>query len=393
MMSMKLYALALAASVLGVSLFAANPSVETQPVVVEEIIAKVNGDIITKGDVAKAESDAAAEAKKQGLQGPQLEQALKQHNDDILRDKIDQLLLIQRGKDLNINVDTELSKYMAELQKQSKIADPEKFQQYVREQTGTPFEDWKNEAKNGILTRRVISQEVGSKITVPHKDVEDYYNAHKSEFIRKEQIFLREILVSTDGKDAAGVALAEKKAKDLAARAKKGEKFPELARDNSDAVTAQAGGDLGVGYEKGQLAADVENAVWTQPKGFVTDPMRVSNGFLILKVEDHQKEGQAAVEDVQNEIMEKLYSPKMQPAVREYLTKLRRDAFLQIKAGYVDAGAAKGQDTTWMSTAELKPETITKGEVAGQKRRKRLLGALPIPGTTASSTSSSKSSK
>lgn len=392
-MSMKLYALALAASVLGVSLFAANPSVETQPVVVEEIIAKVNGDIITKGDVAKAESDAAAEAKKQGLQGPQLEQALKQHNDDILRDKIDQLLLIQRGKDLNINVDTELSKYMAELQKQSKIADPEKFQQYVREQTGTPFEDWKNEAKNGILTRRVISQEVGSKITVPHKDVEDYYNAHKSEFIRKEQIFLREILVSTDGKDAAGVALAEKKAKDLAARAKKGEKFPELARDNSDAVTAQAGGDLGVGYEKGQLAADVENAVWTQPKGFVTDPMRVSNGFLILKVEDHQKEGQAAVEDVQNEIMEKLYSPKMQPAVREYLTKLRRDAFLQIKAGYVDAGAAKGQDTTWMSTAELKPETITKGEVAGQKRRKRLLGALPIPGTTASSTSSSKSSK
>ena len=393
MMSMKLYALALAASVLGVSLFAANPSVETQPVVVEEIIAKVNGDIITKGDVAKAESDAAAEAKKQGLQGPQLEQALKQHNDDILRDKIDQLLLIQRGKDLNINVDTELSKYMAELQKQSKIADPEKFQQYVREQTGTPFEDWKNEAKNGILTRRVISQEVGSKITVPHKDVEDYYNAHKSEFIRKEQIFLREILVSTDGKDAAGVALVEKKAKDLAARAKKGEKFPELARDNSDAVTAQAGGDLGVGYEKGQLAADVENAVWTQPKGFVTDPMRVSNGFLILKVEDHQKEGQAALEDVQNEIMEKLYSPKMQPAVREYLTKLRRDAFLQIKAGYVDAGAAKGQDTTWMSTAELKPETITKGEVAGQKRRKRLLGALPIPGTTASSTSSSKSSK
>jgi len=390
---MKLYALALAASVLGVSLFAANPSVETQPVVVEEIIAKVNGDIITKGDVAKAESDAAAEAKKQGLQGPQLEQALKQHNDDILRDKIDQLLLIQRGKDLNINVDTELSKYMAELQKQSKIADPEKFQQYVREQTGTPFEDWKNEAKNGILTRRVISQEVGSKITVPHKDVEDYYNAHKSEFIRKEQIFLREILVSTDGKDAAGVALVEKKAKDLAARAKKGEKFPELARDNSDAVTAQAGGDLGVGYEKGQLAADVENAVWTQPKGFVTDPMRVSNGFLILKVEDHQKEGQAALEDVQNEIMEKLYSPKMQPAVREYLTKLRRDAFLQIKAGYVDAGAAKGQDTTWMSTAELKPETITKGEVAGQKRRKRLLGALPIPGTTASSTSSSKSSK
>lgn len=388
--NMKLYLLALAAPALGVSLFAAAPTVEEKPVVIEEIIAKVNGDIVTKGDIAKAEVDIAAAAKKAGLQGQALEEAIKQHDEDVLKDKIDQLLLVQKAKDLSINVDTELSKYMAELQKQSKIADPEKFQEYVRQETNMPYEDWKSEAKNGILTRRVISQEVGSKISVPHKDIEDYYNAHKSEFMRKEQIFLREILVSTDGKDAAGVALAEKKAKDLAARAKKGEKFPELARDNSDAVTAQAGGDLGVGYEKGQLAPEVEAAVWSQPKGFVTDPMKVSNGFLILKVEDHPKEGQASLDEVSNQIMEKLYSPKMQPAVHDYLTKLRTEAFLEIKAGYVDTGAAKGQNTTWMSTAELKPETITKGEVATQHHRKRLLGAVPIPGTTASSSSSSK---
>lgn len=388
--NMKLYLLALAAPALGVSLFAAAPTVEEKPVVIEEIIAKVNGDIVTKGDIAKAEVDIAAAAKKAGLQGQALDEAIKQHDEDVLKDKIDQLLLVQKAKDLSINVDTELSKYMAELQKQSKIADPEKFQEYVRQETNMPYEDWKSEAKNGILTRRVISQEVGSKISVPHKDIEDYYNAHKSEFMRKEQIFLREILVSTDGKDAAGVALAEKKAKDLAARAKKGEKFPELARDNSDAVTAQAGGDLGVGYEKGQLAPEVEAAVWSQPKGFVTDPMKVSNGFLILKVEDHPKEGQASLDEVSNEIMEKLYSPKMQPAVRDYLTKLRTEAFLEIKAGYTDTGAAKGQNTTWMSTAELKPETITKGEVATQHHRKRLLGAVPIPGTTASSSSSSK---
>ncbi|HVT91199.1 MAG TPA: peptidylprolyl isomerase [Bryobacteraceae bacterium] len=387
---MKLYAVALAAPCLLTSLFAAGPTVEQKPMVIEEIIAKVNGDIITKGDIEKARSDADAAIRKQGLQGAQLQQTLDQFNKDILRDKIDQLLLVQRGTDLNINVDPEISKYVAEMQKQSKIADPEKFQQLVQQQTGMTYEDWKNEAKNGILTRRVISQEVGSRISVPHKDVEAYYEAHKSEFVRKEQIFLREILVSTDGKDAAGVALAEKKAKDLSTRAKNGEKFAELARDNSDAVTAPAGGDLGTGYEKGQLAKEVEDAVWNQPKGFVTAPMKVSNGFLILKVEEHQKEGQASLEDVQNEIMEKLYSPKMQPAVREYLTKLRTQAFLEIKDGYVDSGAAKGQNTAWMSTAELKPETITKGEVARQKRRKRLLGALPIPGTTASSSSSSK---
>jgi parvulin-like peptidyl-prolyl isomerase len=386
---MKPYCLGLIAIAFGFSVFAATPSVEPTPIVVEEIIAKVNGDIVTKGDIERAMREAEAEAKKQNLQGQKLEDALKQHNQDILRGKIDQLLLVQKGKELGINVDTELSKYMAELQKQSKIADPEKFQQYVKEEVGMPFEDFKNDARNGILTRRVIGQEVSSRISVPHKDVEDYYNAHKAEFIRKEQVFLREILVSADGKTTGSMDAALKKAKDLVARAKKGEKFPEMARDNSDAVTAQSGGDLG-GFVKGQLTPEIENVVWSQPKGFVSDPLKVANGYLIVKVEDHQKEGQAALEDVQSEVMDKLFSPKMEPAVREYLTKLRTQAFLEIKKGYIDTGAAAGQDTTWMSTAELKPETVTKGEVANKKKHKRLLGAVPIPGTTAASTSSSK---
>lgn len=386
---MKLHCLAVVVSLAGPALFAATPSVEAPPVVIEEIIVKVNSDIITKGDLEHAMKDAEADAVKQGVKPEQLQEALKQHEKDVLRDKIDQLLLVQKGKELGINVDSELSKYMAELQKQSKIADPEQFQQFVKQETGTPFEDFKNEARNGILQRRVIGQEVSSRITIPHKDIEDYYNAHKSEFVRKEQVFLREILVSTDKKDAAGLQAAEKKAKDLVARARKGEKFPEMARDNSDATTAPNGGDLG-GYAKGQLAAEVEKAVWSQPKGYVTDPIRIASGYLILKVDDHQKEGQAALDDVQNEIMEKLYAPQMQPAVRAYLTKLRTQAFLEIKKGYIDSGAAAGQDTTWMSTAELKPETVTKSEVANKKKHKKLLGVVSIPGTTAASTSSSK---
>src|SRR5260370_42433290 len=112
-----------------------------------------------------------------------------------------------------------------------------------------------------------------------------------------------------------------------------------MARDNSDAVTAKNLGDLG-GFKKGELQAALENAVWTQPKGFVTDPIKIENGFLILKVEDHQKEGQAELGEVENEIMDKLYAPRMQPAVREFLTKLRQDAFLEIKAGLFDSRPA-----------------------------------------------------
>ena len=171
---------------------------------------------------------------------------------DILRERIDQLLLVQKGKDLNINVDTEFSKYQAELQKQSGIADPEKFQEYVRQQTGVPFEDWRNDTKNSMLQQRVIRQEVGGKMNIKHEEVQKYYDEHKAEFVREERVFLREILISTEGKDAAGIAAAEKKAKDLVARARKGERFPELARDNSDAVTAKNGGELG-GFKKGEL--------------------------------------------------------------------------------------------------------------------------------------------
>src|SRR5438445_13443004 len=113
----------------------------------------------------------------------------------------------------------------------------------------------------------------------------------------------------------------------------------------------------------------------------------------MIRIEEKFKPGQAEFEEVKNEIMEKLYMPRMQPAVREYLTRLRQDAFLEIKPGYTDAFAAPGKDTAWKDPAQLKPETVTKEEVANKGRRKRLLWAVPIPGTstTSSKPGSSKS--
>ncbi len=390
---MRYFVLALAGFVCAgafVARAADNTPVPENPQIIEEIVAKVNGQIITKGDLSRAERDLDADLHHQGLSGADYEKAYEQDKSDILRNKIDQALLVQKGKDLDINVDSDLSKYLAELQKNSGIADPDKFHEYVREQTHMSYEDFVQQAKDGIITQRVIRQEVGSRIVVKHEDIEKYYNEHKSEFVRKEQVFLSEILVSTNGKNATSMEAALKKAKDLATRAKNGERFADLAKDNSDAVTAPAGGELG-GWAKGQLAQKIESAVWNQPRGYVTDPIQVENGYLILKVDDHQKAGQATLDEVSNEIMEKLFTPKMQPAVREYLTKLRTQAFLEIKPGYTDSGAAPGMDTTWVATAQLKPETVTKEEVANQKRHKRLLGVLPVPGTTA--TSSSKSAK
>jgi peptidyl-prolyl cis-trans isomerase SurA len=376
--------------VVGASCVFALSSVAADLAVVEEIVAKCNGDIITRGDLDRARRELIESLRANGVVGDELEKQLAEREKNLLRDRIDQLILAQKAKDLNINVDSEVSKQMAAIQSDSKIADPEKFQAYIKEQSGVPFEDFKLEMKNRLLTQRAIREEVTDKMSVKHEELEKYYNEHKTEFVREEQIFLQEILISSEGKDAAGVAAAEKKAKDLVGRARKGERFAEMARDNSDSLTAKSLGEFPAPFKKGMLSANLEDAVWNQPKGYITDPIKTSNGFLILRVEDHQKAGQAELSEVESRINEILLAPKLEAAVREYLTKLRKDAFLEIKADYIDTGAAGGKDTAWVDPAQLRPETVKKEEVESTTRHKRLLWSIPVPGTQTTSTSSSQ---
>ena len=306
--------------------------------VVEEIVAKVNGDIITRGDIERSRQTLDAQLKQEGLTGAALDKAVKEREKDALREQIDQLLLVQHGKDLNINVDTEVTKRVAQIQLDSKIADQDKFHDYVREKTGMSFEDFKAQIKNSLLTQRVIGQEVSSKINPPMADKQKYYEEHKKEFVREEQVFLREILISAEGKTPDQVAQAEKRAKELVARARKGEKFGEMAKQYSDAETKENFGELPA-YKRGQLRKEIEDVVFKEKKGYVTDPIRMPNGFEILKIEERYAAGQAPFEEVENEITEKLFMPRMEPKVRELLTKLREDAFLEISAGVRDVAS------------------------------------------------------
>ncbi len=360
------------------------------PTVVDQIVAKVNGDIVSQDEIQRSTRDIQQALKAQGANGAQLQQEAERREKDVLRDRIDELLLTQKGKELNINVDSDVSKYMANLQRQSGLTDPDKFHEYVRQQSGMTYEDFLSETKNQFLTREVIGQEVGRHINITDKEIEDYYNAHKQDFIREEKVYLSEILISTEGKDAAGILAAQKKAKEITDEASKGQRFTDLARDNSDAITAKDGGELG-GYKKGDLAQQIEEAVWSLPKGAVTQPIKVPTGFEIFKVEDHTKAGLEPLADAKSEIENILYAPKMQPKVREYLTTLRKQAFLQIKPGFVDTGAAAGQNTAWQDPAQLKPETVTKAEVEQKLRHKRLLWVIPIPGTETTVTGKSSS--
>jgi peptidyl-prolyl cis-trans isomerase SurA len=359
------------------------------PIVIEQIVAKVNGEIITRSELERMRRGLAEDMKAQGASAADIDKALKEREKDFLREKIDTMLLVQKGRDLAINLDSEVTKYVADLQRKSKIADSDKFQAYIRENTGMSYEDYRAEIKNNMLTRRVIGQEVSSKIVIPKAELRKFYDEHKADYQREERVFLREIFLNVDGKSEAEKLAVEKKAKDLVARARRGEKFNELARDNSDSESARNEGELPPS-KKGELRKELEDKVWAAKRGDILEPMAFPNGWLILKVDEHHQAGLAEFEEVEGEVMNRLFEPRMQPAVREYLTRLRSEAFLEIREGYTDSAAAAGKSTRWSDPAQLKPETVTRAEVVNQKRRKKLL-FVPVPGTSTGNVSTSKS--
>ena len=263
--------------------------------VVEEIAAKVNGDIVTRGEMEEQQREYEQYLRQeQHLSGARLTAAMADYAKDILRDKIDTLLLVQQGKDLGISVDGDVNRQLAQIQVLSKISDPEKFHDYIREGTGMPFEEYKQKLINDALVRRVVSQEVGSRIAIPEAELQKYYDEHKTEFVRKEQVFLSQLVISTEGKTPQQVAAAEAKGKDIVARARKGDKFSELvAAYSDDPETARTGGSLPP-HGRGELQPQIEAVVFKMKKGEVTDPIKIQGGLLILKVDERFEAGQAS---------------------------------------------------------------------------------------------------
>lgn len=350
---------------LAVFLAPASLSAQGKGKVVEEIIARVNNEIITLADFAKAQAAMRQEAAQdcQGCPQSKLEAIYKDHEKDLLRDLIDQSLLVQRAKDSGISVETEVIKRLDQVRQQNNLASMEDLEKAVEGQ-GISWEDYKSNLRNSLLTQEVIRREVGSRINLGGEEVKKYYETHKSEFNRPEQVFLSEVFLTTQGKTPEEVAALKKKADDLLARVKKGEDFAELAKRFSEGSTAKQGGELG-GFERGQLSKQLEDVVFKMNRGDVTDVTQTQTGFEILKVLEHFQAGEQPLEKVENEISNKLYMEKMQPTLRDYLGQLREESYVMVKPGYIDSAAASGSNT---AIEEVPP---TPDQSSGKKGRKK----------------------
>ncbi len=333
--------------------------------VVEEIVARVNNQIITSSEYQRNLDDLKQEVQQQDPANA--DKLIKEGEKDVLRGLIDQQLLLEKGKDLSITADTELIKKLDDMRKQMKLDTMEELEKAATAQ-GVSFEDFKQNIRNQLITQQVIGQEVGRRLSITKDEEQEFYDKHKDELAQPEQVKLSEILVSTDkgpSDENARLAAAKAKADDLLSQIRKGANFDDVAKKNSDGPTAAQGGDLGY-FKRGALAKPIEDVTFGLKAGSVSDVIRTKQGFVILKVAEHQSAGIPPMNEIEPKIEDALYMQKLQPALRAYLTKLREDAYIKTEPGYVDTGRSPNQ------TEPI--ETNSKVLTAKQLKKKKKFG-------------------
>jgi peptidyl-prolyl cis-trans isomerase SurA len=342
------------------------PVTASADTVVEEIVARVNNQIITRSQYQHEEQQLKEECQKQ--QDPtNPDPACEGGQKDVLRGLIDRALLLEKGKELGISADTELIKRLDDLRKQLKLDSLDDLEKEAEKQ-GVSFEDYKQNMRNEIITQQVIQKEVGPHINISKEEEQKFYSQHKSELEHPEAVRLSEILVSTDeaGNDPQKLAAVKDKADDLLKQIRAGASFEDIAKKESQDPSGAQGGDLGY-FERGKLAKQLEDLTFGMKKGDVSDVIRTQQGFVILKVTDHQMAGIPSFTDVEQKIQEAVYMQKLQPSLREYLKKLREDSYIFVKPGYVDTGASANQTQPVMTTA-------AKEANAKQLKKKKRIG-------------------
>jgi peptidyl-prolyl cis-trans isomerase SurA len=356
-----------AALAMATALMAAAPAAQAQNVApqspyggttVEDIVARVNDQIITRSDYDRALAEVDQEARQHGATTMQ---EISAGHKDLLRNLIDQQLWLSKGKELSITGDTELIKRLDEIRKQYKLDTIEDLEKAAKQQ-GVSFEDFKANIRNSIITQQVMREQVGASIRFTPGEAERYYEQHKADYQQTESLQLSEIMISTGGTtDAAKLAAAKAKADDIETRIHAGGDFAQLAKSFSDGPTASQGGDLGQ-FLRGALPKLLEEKTFPLKTGQVTEPILTRQGYIILKVNQHVPGGAKPYKEVQEQVEEAFYMERMEPAIRGYLTKMREEAYIDIKPGYTDSGAS-AKETKPIYSAYVPPSPKKKKKV------------------------------
>ncbi|MFP5268131.1 MAG: peptidylprolyl isomerase [Acidobacteriota bacterium] len=335
--------------------------------VVEDAIARINDQVITRTEYKAAEEQLLQQARQDNISQAEMDDRLN----NLLRDMIDEQLLLSKGKELGITADAETMRELDDIRKRNNLPSMEALEKAAAEQ-GVSFQDFKQHIREQLIRQQVVRDQVGSHLDMTHADEVAYYNAHKQDFMVPEEVHLSEILIPTpDNPTQAQIDAAQARAQDLAAKLKAGGNFAALARQYSGGPTASAGGDLG-DFKRGSLGDVLENATFPLPVGANTPPIRTRQGYVILHIDSHQNAGVPPLSAIDEKVQEAMYFSELQPALRAYLTKLRSEAYIQIAPGFVDTGAPAVKPTmeiayTAYDAPKLKKKVFKKQRLEQEK--------------------------
>lgn len=303
--------------------------------IVERIIARVNNEIITQRQFAR-ERDKLRQRLAQDYSGDELEAKVREQSKNLLRDLIDQSLMVQKAKDLDLNVETDLVKRLDEMRQNMHLTTLQHLEKEV-EKEGLIWEDFQDQIRRQLMMQEVIQREVGSRIIISREDARKYFEAHRQDFASPAGVHLSEILISAEKRKPEE---AEKRAKDALAELKAGARWGDLVKKYSDDPTATEGGDVGF-FKAGTLAPAVAAAIAKLEVGETTEVIQTKYGYMILKVVERRSAGIPKFEEVEQRVDEAFYSEKIETALRGYLATLRKESYIFLAPGYVDTGAEK----------------------------------------------------
>jgi peptidyl-prolyl cis-trans isomerase C len=180
------------------------------------------------------------------------------------------------------------------------------------------------EIRDRVMVQELIESQV-AQTTVSDKEIEDYYNSHKSEYPIAEKARVQHILIHIkDFNDGAEVELANKRVAEVQAKLKAGEPFELMAQQYSDDTrTKVIGGDVGF-FGRGEIEQPFEDVAFNGPIGEVSGPVKTSIGLHLIKVTERKEAGISPFAEEKENIRMQLVEEKNRICVETLLSELKQ---------------------------------------------------------------------
>ena len=292
--------------------------------VVERILAVVNDEIITEQDLGIVMAPVVAQYRTLYL-GPELEEKIKEARAEFLSKVIDDKLILSEAKKMQVMVkDTEVEEMIVDVR--NKFPSRERFLGAIEEQGLTEKKLW-DRFRDQLMTQKLVSYEVKSKVSVSPGEVNEYYKVHSQDFVQGDQVLLQHILIrSTSRPETEAIDLAQTVVSEL----EKGTPFEDVAKKYSEGAEAKEGGQMGW-MEKGQLMGEIDTTVFSMESGKVTAPIHSALGYHIFKVVDKKKFSVRPLAEVRGQIQDIIFKEKLKNRLETWMKSLKKNAYISVR--------------------------------------------------------------